>query len=53
MSCCSMENLEQFAKDFLDGKLQPYLKSEPVPEDNDGPVKVRFSSTCFNYLNLR
>ena len=36
----SVEAFEKFVKDFLDGKLKPYLKSEPVPEDNDGPVKV-------------
>jgi len=36
----SMDNLEKFVNDFLDGKVEPYLKSEPVPEDNDGPVKV-------------
>ncbi|XP_003739872.1 protein disulfide-isomerase A3 [Galendromus occidentalis] len=36
----SIENLEKFVKDYLDGKLLPHLKSEKVPEDNDGPVKV-------------
>ena len=39
---CSMENLEEFVNDFLDGKLEPYLKSEAVPKSNDGPVKVGF-----------
>lgn len=24
----------------MDGKLEPFIKSEPVPETNDGPVKV-------------
>eukprot|EP00058_Branchiostoma_floridae_P016549 XP_002602037.1 hypothetical protein BRAFLDRAFT_59159 [Branchiostoma floridae] len=36
----SVDNLEKFVRDFLDGKVKRYLKSEPVPEDNDGPVKV-------------
>ncbi|XP_015788270.1 protein disulfide-isomerase A4 [Tetranychus urticae] len=36
----SIENLEAFVKDFTSGKLQPYLKSEEIPEDNSGPVKV-------------
>ena len=36
----SVENLEKFVNDFLDGKIKPYLKSEPIPEDNSGPVKV-------------
>ena len=37
----SMDNLEKFINDFLDDKLEPYLKSEPVPASNDEPVKVR------------
>ena len=36
----SMENLEKFVADLLDGNLKPYLKSEAIPENNDGPVKV-------------
>ncbi|XP_061780820.1 protein disulfide-isomerase A3 [Nerophis lumbriciformis] len=32
--------LERFLQDFFDGKLKRYLKSEPIPENNDGPVKV-------------
>lgn len=35
-----MESFEQFLKDLKDDKLEPYLKSEPIPETNDGPVKV-------------
>ena len=35
-----MDNLEKFVKDLLDGKLKAYLKSEPIPESNDDPVKV-------------
>lgn len=33
--------LERFLQDYFDGKLKRYLKSEPIPETNDGPVKVR------------
>ncbi|CAH2241080.1 jg13138 [Pararge aegeria aegeria] len=36
----SIENVVAFAKDLLDGKLEPFIKSEPLPEKNDGPVKV-------------
>ncbi|NXQ79495.1 PDIA3 isomerase, partial [Nyctibius grandis] len=32
--------LERFLQDYFDGNLKKYLKSEPVPESNDGPVKV-------------
>lgn len=32
--------LERFLQDYFDGKLKRYLKSEPIPENNDGPVKV-------------
>ena len=37
----SVDNLRNFAQQFVDGELEPYIKSEPIPEDNDGPVKVR------------
>ena len=33
--------LERFLQDYFDGNLKRYLKSEPIPENNDGPVKVR------------
>ena len=35
-----MDALEKFAKDMLDGKLKPHLKSEPIPENNDKGVRV-------------
>ncbi|CAH0727570.1 unnamed protein product, partial [Brenthis ino] len=36
----SIENLLAFAKDLSDGKLEPFIKSQPIPSDNEGPVKV-------------
>ena len=27
-------------QDFVDGKVQPSVKSEPIPEKQDGPVVV-------------
>jgi protein disulfide isomerase family A protein 3 len=38
----SPENLKQLVDDYLAGKLEPYVKSEPVPESQpeDGPVVV-------------
>lgn len=35
-----METFENFLMDLKDGNLEPYLKSEAIPETNDGPVKV-------------
>jgi len=32
--------LERFLQDYFEGNLKRYLKSEPIPESNDGPVKV-------------
>lgn len=29
----SVENLQKFVSDYLEGALEPYLKSEPIPED--------------------
>lgn len=34
-----------FVKDYADGKLEPSVKSEPVPEKNDGPVTVLVATT--------
>lgn len=36
----SIENLEKFLENYIAGKVKAHLKSEPVPEKNDGPVKV-------------
>jgi len=36
----SVENLEEFATQFASGKLVAFIKSEDLPEDNSGPVKV-------------
>ncbi len=35
----SVESLEQFARDLAAGKLEAYMKSEPIPEQTE-PVKV-------------
>lgn len=34
----SVESLEQFARELVAGHLEPYLKSEPIPEANDEAV---------------
>ncbi len=34
------KDIAKFAQDFVDGKVEPSIKSEPVPEKNDGPVTV-------------
>ena len=36
----SVENVEKFVRDLVQGALEPYLKSEPIPESNNEPVKV-------------
>lgn len=36
----SIENLEKFLENYIAGKVKAHLKSEPLPEKNDGPVKV-------------
>ncbi|KAF3446997.1 hypothetical protein FNV43_RR12177 [Rhamnella rubrinervis] len=34
------EHIEDWMKEFKDGKLRPFIKSEPIPEQNNEPVKV-------------
>ena len=35
---CNSKNLEQFLQDWNDGKIKPPIKSEEIPEKQDGPV---------------
>jgi hypothetical protein len=43
-------NVQKFLSDFKEGSLKPFLKSEEVPADNTGPVKVRLSFVCVAYV---
>ncbi|OIW03929.1 hypothetical protein TanjilG_30205 [Lupinus angustifolius] len=36
----TFDNIKVFGENFLEGKLKPYLKSDPVPESDDGDVKI-------------
>jgi len=45
------EAAKSFAAEFLAGKVESYVKSEAIPENNDGPVKVVVGRT-FNDLVL-
>ena len=40
ISSNSVESFTKFLEDYFDGKIKPYVKSEAVPDSNDGPVKV-------------
>jgi len=35
----------QWVQQYIDGKLTPTIKSEAIPEKNDGPVKVIVAKT--------
>jgi len=41
----NVENVQKFVADFVSGSLKPYIKSEPVPASNDGPVTVVVGET--------
>ncbi|KAL0155034.1 hypothetical protein M9458_049297, partial [Cirrhinus mrigala] len=43
--------LEKFLQDYFDGNLKRYLKSEPIPENNDGPVKVIVAENFDSIVN--
>lgn len=34
------EDVGKFVQDFVDGKVEPSIKSEPIPETQEGPVEV-------------
>jgi protein disulfide-isomerase A3 len=35
-----IENLQAFVTELDEGSLEPFVKSEAIPEKNDGPVVV-------------
>ncbi|KAJ9188857.1 hypothetical protein P3X46_000215 [Hevea brasiliensis] len=36
----SLDKIKTFGEEFLEDKLKPFFKSDPVPENNDGDVKI-------------
>uniref|UniRef100_A0A2N9HVL3 Protein disulfide-isomerase n=1 Tax=Fagus sylvatica TaxID=28930 RepID=A0A2N9HVL3_FAGSY len=36
----TLDKLKAFGEDFLEDKLKPFFKSDPIPESNDGDVKI-------------
>ncbi|CAI5516466.1 unnamed protein product [Closterium sp. Naga37s-1] len=34
------DNIKSFTQSFIDGRLKPFFKSQPIPEENEGPVAV-------------
>ncbi|KAG1353917.1 Protein disulfide-isomerase [Cocos nucifera] len=36
----TLDSVEKFAEGFLEDKLKPFYKSDPIPETNDGDVKI-------------
>ncbi|CAN0916356.1 Protein disulfide isomerase-like 1-4 [Linum grandiflorum] len=36
----TVDNIKAFGQDFIEDNLKPFYKSDPVPENNDGDVKL-------------
>ncbi|KAJ7980990.1 Protein disulfide-isomerase [Quillaja saponaria] len=36
----TLKNIKAFGEDFLEDKLKPFYKSDPIPESNDGDMKI-------------
>ncbi|XP_067266902.1 protein disulfide isomerase family A, member 8 isoform X2 [Chanodichthys erythropterus] len=45
------KSLESFLEDYFAGRLKRYVKSEPVPAKNNGPVKVVVADTFEQIVN--
>lgn len=39
------EDIGSFVDDFVEGKVDPSIKSEPIPENQDGPVTIVVAKT--------
>eukprot|EP01025_Chloroclados_australasicus_P060641 TRINITY_DN779_c1_g2_i1.p2 TRINITY_DN779_c1_g2~~TRINITY_DN779_c1_g2_i1.p2 ORF type:complete len:269 (-),score=31.44 TRINITY_DN779_c1_g2_i1:92-814(-) len=44
------EDLEQFIRDYQDEKLTPFVKSEPVPGENDDKIPKKVVADNFNQV---
>lgn len=47
----SVDTFKDFLTNYFAGNIEPYIKSEPVPETNDGPVKVVVGKTFNEIVN--
>jgi len=47
----NQENIKKFVSDYLNGNLESFIKSAPIPEKNDDPVSVVVGKT-FNDIVL-
>uniref|UniRef100_A0A6Q2Y5Y7 Protein disulfide-isomerase n=1 Tax=Esox lucius TaxID=8010 RepID=A0A6Q2Y5Y7_ESOLU len=45
------KSLERFLQDYFAGRLKRYIKSEPIPEKNKGPVKVVVAESFEEIVN--
>ncbi|XP_062845485.1 protein disulfide isomerase family A, member 8 [Trichomycterus rosablanca] len=45
------KSLERFLEDYSAGRLKRYVRSEPVPASNNGPVKVVVADTFEDIVN--
>ncbi|KAM3858520.1 protein disulfide isomerase family A, member 8 [Diretmus argenteus] len=45
------KSLERFLEDYLAGRLKRYIKSEPIPEKNNAPVKVVVAESFEDIVN--
>ncbi|KAK9167498.1 hypothetical protein Scep_002689 [Stephania cephalantha] len=45
------DTIASWVKDYKDGKVNPYRKSEPIPEVNNEPVKVVVADTFQEFVN--
>jgi protein disulfide-isomerase A1 len=45
----SEKHVSKFVQDYVDGKIEPSVKSEPIPEKQEGPVTVIVSK---NYKDI-
>jgi len=44
-------NIGSWIKNFLEGKVEPTIKSEEIPEDNSGPVTIVVAKTFDQIVN--
>eukprot|EP00163_Fabomonas_tropica_P011890 TRINITY_DN2285_c0_g1_i1.p1 TRINITY_DN2285_c0_g1~~TRINITY_DN2285_c0_g1_i1.p1 ORF type:complete len:489 (+),score=191.04 TRINITY_DN2285_c0_g1_i1:245-1711(+) len=47
----SVDNMRKFVEQYIAGELEPWIKSEPIPADNSGPVTTLVAKNFDEIVN--
>ena len=48
----TVDNIKAFGEDFLEDKLKPFLKSDPIPESNNDDVPLLVTTSYLGCISF-